>query len=164
MEFVYTTNHMRKPDTGSPMSGPLKEQFLENEDTGILSVSTEKDEPPYSIPVSFAFDKQHNRIIFQFVNHEDSTKMKFIGEGIGATLTVIDQLAGNGWTSEAIIGTLTHLTGKEMEFARRIFDESTNGTVSVFPERDDYHVEWWALNIEKERGRHSKTHGLSLAG
>jgi nitroimidazol reductase NimA-like FMN-containing flavoprotein (pyridoxamine 5'-phosphate oxidase superfamily) len=145
------------------MSGPQKETFLETENTGVLSVPVDEDTPPYSIPVSFAFDPDRNRIVFQFINHPESTKMQFIEEGTAATLTVVDRLAGTGWISETVTGTMGRLSDDETTRAARRFDDSTDGSVNVFPDRDDYHTEWWCLVIQDEHGRHSKTHGVSVA-
>ena len=146
------------------MSGPQKESFLESEDTGILSVPIDDDTAPYSIPVSFAFDPARDRIVFQFVNHPESTKMQLIEEGTAATLTVVDRLSGTGWISETVTGTMGRLSEADSERAARLFDDSTDGSVNVFPDRDDYHTEWWALDMQDEHGRHSKTHGVSLTG
>lgn len=88
--------------------------------------------------------------------------MEFIREGVKATLSVVEQLAGMGWISVALMGTMGQLTGEEIGIAESIFEESTMGEVNVFPDRDDYHVEWWALQLEETRGRYSKAHGLSL--
>jgi nitroimidazol reductase NimA-like FMN-containing flavoprotein (pyridoxamine 5'-phosphate oxidase superfamily) len=146
------------------MSGPEKEAFLEIENTGILTVPIDEDTAPYSIPVSFAFDPDREQIVFQFVNHPESTKMRFIEESRPATLTVLDQRSGKGWISETVTGRMHRLSPEHTKRAARRFEETTDGEVNVFPDRDDYHTEWWALDITGEHGRHSKTHGISLTG
>jgi nitroimidazol reductase NimA-like FMN-containing flavoprotein (pyridoxamine 5'-phosphate oxidase superfamily) len=146
------------------MSGPQKEAFLAEQDTGILAVPIDGETAPYSIPVSFAFDDARDQIVFQFVNHPDSTKMRFFEEGIAATLTVVDRLSGTGWISETVTGRMRRLNGEETGRARRLFEDGTQGTVNVFPDREDYHTEWWVLDVQGEHGRHSRTHGVSLSG
>lgn len=56
------------------MSGDERDEFLGRGGTGTISFSTERDEPPFSVPASYGYDGDAGNFYFRLAFPPDSTK------------------------------------------------------------------------------------------
>jgi nitroimidazol reductase NimA-like FMN-containing flavoprotein (pyridoxamine 5'-phosphate oxidase superfamily) len=148
---------MREAGYGSPLSEPQREEFLQRESLGTLAIATGDDAPPYSIPMAYAYNGVVP-MVFQFVAHAESEKMRYVEEGRPATLTVTDHRSG-GWVSCLVQGRLSPVPEGKTSTAEQIFDRHGPAEdIEIFQQRDDYHLEYWRLLAAETHGRHSGTH------
>jgi nitroimidazol reductase NimA-like FMN-containing flavoprotein (pyridoxamine 5'-phosphate oxidase superfamily) len=148
---------MRDVGEGAPMATPQIAEFLERQSTGALSfASPGDDDPPYSIPVAFGYDAAADSVVMQFLVHGDSEKATYLDDDRPVSLTVYDREYADGYRSVVLTGRLSAIPEDGIPHAKAVFDKyGPNGAVNLFPDRDDYHVEWVALQDAEKTGRQS---------
>jgi nitroimidazol reductase NimA-like FMN-containing flavoprotein (pyridoxamine 5'-phosphate oxidase superfamily) len=148
---------MREANQGRAVSLDEIKEFLEKESIGTLSVSSGDESAPYTIPMTFAYNRVEP-IVFQFIVHHESEKMKHIQDGCKATLSVMDKQEG-GWISCMIMGELSPVDEQDQETAEAIFEKHIPDLdIDLFTDRDDYDIEYWHLTFEEAHGRRSGSH------
>jgi hypothetical protein len=149
---------MREVGYGEPMSERKSKQALERESVGTLAIDTGEGLPPYALPMAYGYNRTFP-IVFQFVVHTESEKMRYLDGPTPATLTVTDRTRQGGWISVMAQGEVAPVPTDERDRAEAIFENHGPETeVDLFPERDDYHLELWLLSIGELHGRFSGSH------
>jgi nitroimidazol reductase NimA-like FMN-containing flavoprotein (pyridoxamine 5'-phosphate oxidase superfamily) len=86
--------------------------LLAETETGVLSLSTAPDEPPYSIPVSFGYDPVESVLYFRLEEDTDSEK----GTLDGREVSFVTHAQTDGeWQSVVAHGTLERTTKDGIE-------------------------------------------------
>ena len=89
------------------MSEEERNAFLGTGGTGVLSFSTTRDDPPYSLPVSYGYDADTERFHFQLAFPPDSEKKDLFDRPISF---VAHGKMDDGWRSVIATGELEELT------------------------------------------------------
>ncbi|WP_435344822.1 pyridoxamine 5'-phosphate oxidase family protein [Haloarchaeobius sp. HRN-SO-5] len=89
------------------LSEDERNAFLENGGTGVVSFSTDSDDPPYSLPVSYGYFADRNHFHFRFALPPDSTKDHLLDRPVSF---VVHGETDEGWRSVVATGTLEELS------------------------------------------------------
>jgi nitroimidazol reductase NimA-like FMN-containing flavoprotein (pyridoxamine 5'-phosphate oxidase superfamily) len=104
--------------------------------------------------MAFGYDAQRDAIVVQFVLHGDSDKASYLDTDRPVSLVVYDREYAVGFRSVIVTGRLSPMPEDGIERARAVFDEyGPKGAVNLFPDRDDYRVEWLELRDADKTGR-----------
>lgn len=104
---------MTDPWYGKTMGQHEIEEFLNDQATGVLSLSN--DGRAYGIPVSFAFDEEAGRVIMDLGFAEESKKRTFLETTEEVCLTVYDWRSPTEWRSVIVTGPLTLLDETDVD-------------------------------------------------
>ncbi|RKD88994.1 pyridoxamine 5'-phosphate oxidase family protein [Halopiger aswanensis] len=88
------------------MSEEEMNEFLGRGGTGVLSFSTESNEPPVSIPVSYGYNADEKLLYYRLSFQEDSRKEALVGKSV--TFVTYGQSDG-GWRSVVATGRLEEI-------------------------------------------------------
>lgn len=137
--------------TAAQMDAPEIAEFLETQQTGVLSLAADDDS--YAIPVSFTYESGDNRVYFRLGYAPGSQKQTYVDATDHATFVVYD-LATAGWKSVVARGPLVTLSETDLETQifqavrkldipfYRVFDRPT----------DDLDFTIVALDVEELKG------------
>jgi nitroimidazol reductase NimA-like FMN-containing flavoprotein (pyridoxamine 5'-phosphate oxidase superfamily) len=147
---------MSPGDYGVEMTDSEIATFLTRRGHGVLSFG---GDVPYGLPISFGYDVIENRCIFQLVFHEESEKQARLEESPAVSLVTYEWTDPSDWRSVVITGTLHAIdedTPEAIE-ASEIFAEyaSVTGLTVFEQEAPELDPEWYELEIEEMKGRHS---------
>ncbi len=95
---------MSNPWYGITMTPHEIEEFLNEQATGVLSLS--KERRAYGIPMSFAYDPERERAVMDFGFAEESKKREFLRSTDEACLTVYEWNGPHDWKSVVMNGSL----------------------------------------------------------
>lgn len=140
-------------DYGEGMERDRIDEFLESQGIGTLAFGNETG--GYATPMSFGYDRDQERCIFQFAFGEGSTKATFVDDGNPVTLSVYEWRSIDDWRSVVLRGTLQRIPGGGSAEAAGIFAEhATIASLEVFEQPlEELDLEWYELRIEELRGR-----------
>ena len=127
------------------------EALLCEEGVGFLAVTDGAE--AYSIPESFGYDSERERLYFQFVYASDSKKMAFLETTETATLTVYSE---NPARSVLVSGTVEPITEDEQpRAASAIAENASIPTLNVNPRAnpDDITMAYYRLLPNEISGR-----------
>lgn len=139
---------------GDSMHADEITDVLERQGHGVLSLSRGDD--GYGIPVSYAYDLENERLIFEFVHVGESKKRDFLGSSDEVTLTTYDYRDPTTWMSVIATGTLTPLSEDEVSdrSAALFFSQADDAAKNLrWVEDADAEREWWGLDIREVTGR-----------
>jgi nitroimidazol reductase NimA-like FMN-containing flavoprotein (pyridoxamine 5'-phosphate oxidase superfamily) len=86
-------------------------EFLGRHETGVLSLA--RGDEPYSIPISYGYDAQENRLFFRLVSTPDSEKKEFLAATPAARLVVYEE-NGDEYQSVVVTGSLEEIPREEL--------------------------------------------------
>lgn len=129
--------------------------FLQSRGDGVLTLHGDSSA---SFPVSFGFDSETRRCIFQFLSRMDSEKRDELADETSATLVAYDITDPDDWTSVVIDGVLEELSTPR-DVQREVYvDQATPIGMSVFDtEGADLDATWFELRPTDISGRQSPT-------
>ena len=85
---------------------------LESRGHGVLCLARAND--AYGIPVSYGYEREHNRFIFEFLHIGESKKQAFVSSSNEVTLVVYSVERKTDWTSVIVTGMLTPATTADL--------------------------------------------------
>ena len=133
---------------GMEMGATEIEEFLNEQATGVLSLS--QDDRAYGVPMSFAYDGEHDRVIMDMAFGPESKKAGFIESTEEICLTVYDWEGPNEWRSVIVTGTLEAVSEDELD------DEIVSWFYTVAKDIDissaNIEMHWYELSIEEVSG------------
>lgn len=131
-------------------------EFAESQGIDILSFGGE--EGGYGIPMSFGFDSDSERCIFQFAFDDGSTKRRFIEKDRRVTLTLYEWNAVDDWRSVVFGGFLHRVPDDQQSRAAGIFAAHAKiASLEVFRQPTEELVfGWYELEIDETTGRQSR--------
>ena len=139
---------MTNPWYGKTMGQHEIEEFLNDQATGVLSLSN--DGRAYGIPVSFAFDEETRRVIMDLGFAEGSKKRTFIETTNEVCLTAYDWRSPTDWRSVVVTGSLTQLDEADVD------DEIQGWYYDVAKDIDiqkgNIELEWYELTADDISG------------
>ncbi|WP_267640397.1 pyridoxamine 5'-phosphate oxidase family protein [Haloarchaeobius amylolyticus] len=91
------------------MDDETRNEFLGRGGTGVISLSTDADQAPYSIPVSYGFDAEEETFYFRLAFGADSTKADLLDRDTHVSFVTFEQ-TGEGWKSVVARGQLASIT------------------------------------------------------
>ncbi|WP_458188213.1 pyridoxamine 5'-phosphate oxidase family protein [Haladaptatus sp. NG-WS-4] len=94
------------------MSDDERDEFLGRGGTGVISFSSEPDESPYSLPVSYGFDPDTGEFYFRLALGPDSGKMDVVGRPV--SFVTYDQTE-SGWRSVVVTGELADVSEADVD-------------------------------------------------
>ena len=83
------------------------EQFLGRGGTGVISFAAAADEPPYSLPVSYGFNREEQHFHFRLAVGPSSQKGAFVDRPMSF---ITYRETDDGWQSVNATGTLSDIT------------------------------------------------------
>lgn len=89
-------------------------EFLGRGGTGVISFSTEPDEPPVSIPVSYGYNADEKRFYYRLSFSKDSRKADLVDEPVSF---VTHGQTDSGWRSVVVTGRLAEISDVPYESA-----------------------------------------------
>lgn len=131
--------------------------FLEEQHLGVLSLCSEGE--PYGIPLCYVHDEDTDTIYFNFGEHDDSKKIRFIENNPRASFTVYDLSAGTHLRSVVISGTMSRVTDdEEHELAQELLLRRNCAAPLYFwgVSSKDLEFPYYKLDIEEKHGRDSE--------
>lgn len=133
--------------------------FLEHRGVGTLSLGDERG--GYGIPMSFGYDRDGERCIFQLSFGEESTKAEYLEDGTQASLSTFEWNAVDDWQSVVARGRLHEVPLEEQSWAAGLFAAySKIASREVFQQPlEELSFEWYELRIETVHGRRSPGDG-----
>lgn len=149
---------MAPDQIGQAMTDEEIASLLASKGHGVLSLASENR--GYGIPLSFAYDQSHERIVLEFVDLGDSKKGAFIEASEEVTLTVHNYEDAETWESVIVTGTLSPLQPEEVsDRSAAQFFAQADDVASDLRWVDDPSVdrEWFALEPTEMSGRHGGT-------
>lgn len=97
--------------TSTEMDDAERDAFLGNGGTGVISLSTDPNDPPHSVPVSYGYDATEETFYFRLAAGPDSEK----GEMAGRAVSFVTYRSGEGrWQSVVARGRLEPTTDEEI--------------------------------------------------
>ncbi|WP_250137755.1 pyridoxamine 5'-phosphate oxidase family protein [Halorientalis salina] len=139
---------MQEPWYGKTMGQHEIEEFLNEQATGVLSLSN--DGRAYGIPVSFAFDDADGRAIMDLGFADDSKKRRFIETTEEVCLTVYDWESPTNWRSVIVTGVLTRVDDTDVADETRGWYYEVAKDIEI-PE-GDVELEWYELRADEISG------------
>ncbi|MFP8951905.1 pyridoxamine 5'-phosphate oxidase family protein [Natrialbaceae archaeon A-arb3/5] len=141
------------------MSESAVDTYLETRGRGTLAFGDE--DGGYAVPMSFGFDRENQRCVFQFVSTADSTKQAYLSDSNRVTLTVHDWSAIDDWTSVVVQGTLHELPADERAVAAATFKaHAAPVSFDVFNDgAADLEFEWYVLRVQSKTGQRGVARG-----
>ncbi|RQG88800.1 hypothetical protein EA462_10365 [Natrarchaeobius halalkaliphilus] len=132
------------------------DSFLEKTGIGTLSFGTE--DGGYAVPMSFGFDRDNQRCLFQFVSDDDSTKEAHLERSNRVTLTVYEWSEVDDWRSVVLRGSLDELPDDELYDAADTFsDYAVPVSLSIFEKKaTELDFSWYTLDVRSKSGRWAK--------
>ena len=134
---------------GNAMAAEAAEQFLNEQGTGVLSLTNEGR--AYGIPVAFAYDTDDERVILDLGFAPDSKKREFIEATEEVCLTVYEHDAPDDWTSVVVTGEFEELEDEEVSEDTEAWFTSVAGDIDV--DKANLELQWYALDAEELSGR-----------
>jgi len=142
-----------RPDV--EMSDESVAAFLQSRGDGVLTLH---GDTPTSLPVSFGFDSETGRCLFQFLSHSDSEKWAELDDQTPATLVAYDVTDPDDWTSVVFDGVLEEVPVPCEEKREAYVDQATPIGMSVFDAAGaDLDAAWFELRPTEVSGRQSPT-------
>ncbi|TQQ78894.1 pyridoxamine 5'-phosphate oxidase family protein [Halonotius roseus] len=89
------------------------DEFLDRVDTGVLSLSTPRDEPPHSVPVSFGYNAAETVFYFRIADLPPAEKGELEGRAVSFVTYARDEDA-DGYVSVVAQGTLESTTRSDI--------------------------------------------------
>ncbi|WP_459881930.1 pyridoxamine 5'-phosphate oxidase family protein [Halorubrum gandharaense] len=135
--------------------------LLCEEGVGVLAFTDGKE--AYSIPESFGYDSENERLYFQFVYTSDSKKMAFLETTETATFTVYSE---NPARSVLVSGTVEPITENEQPRATTAIAENASiPTLNVYPgaDPDEITMAYYRLLPDNITGREFQAYAPSSA-
>lgn len=128
-------------------------EFLESHGVGTLAFGNE--EGAYAIPMSFGYDRAHDRCIFQFAFDDESLKRRYVEADRTVCLSVFEWNDVTDWRSVVIMGDLNDLEGDANPKAASVFAAYARvATLEVFDTPlEELDLSWYSLYIHDKRGR-----------
>lgn len=127
--------------------------FLNRQGHGVLSLG---GNGPYGIPLSFGYEREENRCVFQLFSAPDSRKQVSLAESAAVNLVSYEWNHVDDWRSVVIDGQLISLgaeTDAAMEAADVFFEHgSVVGTEIFNRPLEELEGTWYELQIEKISG------------
>lgn len=99
-------------DQSIELSETERDRFLGNGGTGVLGFTTGRDDPPYSIPVSYGYDATETTFYFRLVVDGDSGKREFLDRPVSF---VVYGQEDDEWHSVVGTGRLESTTDPDAE-------------------------------------------------
>jgi nitroimidazol reductase NimA-like FMN-containing flavoprotein (pyridoxamine 5'-phosphate oxidase superfamily) len=147
-----TDDHEPSHGDAVEMSAAAVAEFLTAQGDGVLSFA---GEDAYSLPVSFGYDTDAGRPIFQFLSGPDSAKADYLREGARATLVAYDWRSPDDWESVVVAGTLHRVDDPEAAH-ETYHEQATPVSLSVFGSPSaSLDTDWFALHPDERTGRRS---------
>ncbi|WP_435364506.1 pyridoxamine 5'-phosphate oxidase family protein [Haloarchaeobius sp. DYHT-AS-18] len=91
------------------MDEEMRNEFLGRGGTGVLSLSSGKEQAPYSIPISYGFDAEEETFYFRLAFGTDSTKADLLERDSHVSF-VTHEHTDDGWKSIVAAGQLSPIT------------------------------------------------------
>jgi nitroimidazol reductase NimA-like FMN-containing flavoprotein (pyridoxamine 5'-phosphate oxidase superfamily) len=141
---------------GAEMTDEQIAEFLSRQGHGVLSFGGDR---PYSLPISFGYDADGNRCIFQLVHDGDSEKRARLGESTPVSLVAYDWHTPHDWQSVVVAGRLRPIDDDSPEAiaAADVFAEHASAIgLSVFSKPlEELETRWSSLSIDEMSGYRS---------
>lgn len=96
------------------LSEQERNELLGTGGTGTLSFSTEIEDPPFSLPVSYGYDGDAEHFYFRLAFPPDSSKAEVVANPV---TFVTHAQTDDGWRSVVAVGTLDDVTDMDYESA-----------------------------------------------
>jgi len=130
--------------------------FLVRQGHGVLSFGGER---PYSLPLSFGYDADTDRCIFQLVFHDESEKWNRLGTSTDVSLVAYDWRTTDDWRSVLISGPLQPIdeNSPEAVAAADVFANHASAIgPSVFSKPlQELQSRWFSLDVDEVSGYRS---------
>ncbi|WP_353634091.1 pyridoxamine 5'-phosphate oxidase family protein [Halobacterium sp. NMX12-1] len=150
-------SHQPSPDGFAPerevrMSADDVAAFLESCGDGVLTIHADDAQ---SFPVSFGYDPDTDRCVFQLLSAPESAKRSLDAE-TPATLVAYDIGSPDDWSSVVVDGVLAEIPTPEPDDRRRYAEQATPIGMSVF-DADPRVLDatWYELRPTDATGRRS---------
>lgn len=141
---------------GVEMSPAEIDAFLDSRGHGVLSIG---GEIPYAIPISYGYDADGDRFVFQFLWHDESEKREHLDASDRATLTVYRFDHPDKWRSVVATGRLEPIeddTPAAVAAAEVFAPHAATVSLAVFERpAEELEAGWCELRIEELSGRQS---------
>lgn len=139
---------------GVEMSGAEIASFLDSRGHGVLSIG---GEIPYAIPISYGYDADNERFVFQFLWHEESAKREQLDANDRGTLTVYRFEHPDEWRSVVATGRFERIeddTDAAVAAAHVFAPHAATVSLTVFERpAEELDAGWCELQIEDISGR-----------
>jgi nitroimidazol reductase NimA-like FMN-containing flavoprotein (pyridoxamine 5'-phosphate oxidase superfamily) len=135
------------------MTDDERDEFLGRSGTGVLSLSTDGDDPPHSVPVSYGYDPVEATLYFRLAVGEGSGKANAADRGV--TFVTYGEDDGR-WKSVVASGRLVSTSddGSSTESLAGLERTAEIPIVDVFGERtSEVTFEYYRLDPERLTGR-----------
>lgn len=124
---------------------------IEREGVGVLALSD--DDVPYSLPMSYGYDRAGERFYMMFGG--DGRKTDYVNANDVASLTIVER-EDYVWRSVLVRGTIDRVTGGEerQAFAALATTATFPNDLQVWGERlEDTNLVLYVLDVEERSGR-----------
>lgn len=140
---------MSDPWYGNTMAADEIEDFLNEQGTGVLSLTNEGR--AYGVPVAFAYDADDERAVLDLGFAPESKKRAFIDATEEVCLTVYDHDAPDDWTSVVLTGELAELEADAVDEETEAWFYEVAGDIEV--DDSDLELQWYELAAGEVSGR-----------
>jgi len=140
---------------GEDMTEAETLSLLETSGHGVLSLAN--GDSAYGIPISFGYDSEDERFLFEFLNLGESKKQAFVSDAGEVTLTVYNFESSEVWESAIVTGTI-HAVDASGIPERAVFSFALQGEDGAEDMRwagaGDLERDWYELRPTETTGRH----------
>ncbi len=127
-------------------------EFLQSRGDGVLTIHTDE---PQSYPVSFGYDVDAGRCVFQLVSTPESAKRDLAAE-TPATFVAYEAPSPDDWTSVVVHGVLAQIPTPDADERHTYAEQATAVGMSVFSaDPTDIDAAWYELRPTDATGRQS---------
>ena len=134
---------------GKTMADDDVVEFLNERATGVLCLT--ENHSAYGVPVAFAYDDDHDRVLFDLGFAPESKKRSFIEATDEVCLTTYEHESPHEWRSVVVTGPLEELSEADVDEELESWFYTVAGDIDV--EESDLELQWYELRVEEVSGR-----------
>lgn len=141
---------------GEELTHEATMDLLSKHGHGVLSLASE--DRAYGIPISFGYDEDGDRFLFEFLSVGPSKKAAFVDATEEATLTVYEFEDQRDWVSAVVTGSVEPVDAAELSEGTvgAVSQQSDDGAAKLrYEEADGLARQWYALVPGDVSGRRS---------
>lgn len=143
---------------GEAMSLAACVSLLESRGHGVLALA--RNNNAYGIPVSFGYEREHNRFVFELLNIGSSKKQAFLSSSNEVTLVVYAVESKEVWESVIVTGFLRPATVADLSerSIATFVTQADDGAEEIrWTGADDLERDWYLLEPTDISGRRRDT-------